>query len=216
MPVERSELKPGVELVHDSTPYPQDVMVIIDTSEGLRASPLGGGFVYLISDSMLAVSHIATDAEKAGPKWEQEYFQIEDGPVFHGWHTNHRWNGWHMPFFELDVAEQVCKAFGFDWWRYHQPDDAFYTWSEDSGDWPDMWDTRTVMVDGQPVKLYGIGAGSFIWSDAMVWCSRCDGYIQLDKCWDTSYEDLAHEKCTDTPNRGPMSVEAVKERMGWG
>lgn len=83
------------------------------------------------------------------------------------------WNGWSLPYFSREVAKQVLAQYG----EGYTP-----SWN---GDYLVMWDAPeydgetdrertlvdTVTVDGE--MFYGIGAGSWIWSETVFSCGDC-------------------------------------------
>lgn len=81
-----------------------------------------------------------------------------------------RWNGWAMPYFTLDQAKLISR--NVPGLRYDEEADAFiYRNTEDGAEAANAADHQdeeriepvTIAVDGEPVKAYPVGAGSWCW-----------------------------------------------------
>ena len=100
-------------------------------------------------------------------------FTIEDwfGP-FEGWTDGQQCNGWECPYFEFDTAIRMVDAwsnnvaFGEEVYRarYDEERDEFCFCSSGLEDW-DCFGAQTIEIEGKTIKVYSIGAFSWIWSD---------------------------------------------------
>ena len=83
---------------------------------------------------------------------------------FTGWCDGRHWNGWAMPRFEFPQAEKVVAAFDPKSGRYNAAADAFITMTADGEE--ETWTGETIALpDGGSVKVYAVGAGSWIWEE---------------------------------------------------
>lgn len=102
-------------------------------------------------------------------------FSIEDwfGP-FEGWTAGQRWNGWECPFFEFETAIRMVDAWNkvaFDneeyQARYDDERDEFCFSDGGLEEW-DCFGAQTIEAEDRAIKVYPIGAFSWIWSDTEV------------------------------------------------
>ncbi len=91
------------------------------------------------------------------------------GKKFPGYTSGDTWNGWACPYFEQKVATEVLEASranGYKW-EYEPNNDLFRVRSiddpEDYG--PEEFGAQTIHFQGREVKVYGIGAYSWIWEE---------------------------------------------------
>jgi len=85
-------------------------------------------------------------------------FTIDDGPVYEGYHVfGQCWNGWEMPYFTRDIAEQILKDC---------PDDV----PQDEGGYAGynfpLEDAKEIIDLENPIGklvVWGIGAGGWCW-----------------------------------------------------
>jgi hypothetical protein len=103
------------------------------------------------------------------PEFEKARFNIDAIPdtVFEGYSDGDTWNGFACPYFEKDVAEHVLRASvrnGYSW-TYDADRDAFIVRSiQDPPDYePEEFLGQSIMVNGQKITVYGIGAYFWIW-----------------------------------------------------
>jgi hypothetical protein len=97
-------------------------------------------------------------------------FVIDSIPdvIFEGYTDDDTWNGWACPYFEKSEAERVLQASQANHyvWSYDSERDAFIVRSEDDPEdyEPEVFEAaqRNVEDSGQ-VRVYGIGAYSWIW-----------------------------------------------------
>lgn len=97
-------------------------------------------------------------------------FAIDSIPseIFEGYTSGETWNGWACPFFEKSEAERILKASEGNRYRWtYSPDvDAFTVYSEDADEEvaSEVFEGVTANLDdGREIKVYGIGARSWIW-----------------------------------------------------
>jgi hypothetical protein len=72
-------------------------------------------------------------------------------------HQNQFWNGWVMPYFSMRHAKLVANEFNGE---YDEQRDAFIF--DNQGE-EDVYTSFVVSIEGENVKLYGIGAGYWCW-----------------------------------------------------
>ena len=91
------------------------------------------------------------------------FVDIEGGPSFPCLVTDEGWNGFAVPYFTREIAVAVAREYA----SAYNP-----SWA---GEYLVMWDTadeddrQRVLVDTMTVDdemLYGIGAGSWIWTES--------------------------------------------------
>ena len=94
-------------------------------------------------------------------------FQINDGPIYMGYTSGARWNGWATPYFTLEEAQKLQA----EWNKgedltivYDVTKDAFICKYEDD-DIPYIWEGENFHTEDGRKHLYGIGAYSHIWDD---------------------------------------------------
>ena len=90
------------------------------------------------------------------------------GATFEGYTDGDSWNGWACPYFEKPEAEHVLKASEANnyIWSYDSEQDAFIVRSKDDPEEyePEVFEAVQRNVEGgEEVKVYGIGAYSWIW-----------------------------------------------------
>lgn len=87
---------------------------------------------------------------------------LEDGRQLAAYGNGRRWNGWAMPMFDRAVGLELCRACPNI--RYDLARDAFVA-DMGEGEEPEVYTATTVTVSGQELKVYPIGAGSWIWDE---------------------------------------------------
>ena len=154
-------------IVRDDGKYPEGALVVdgYDAQGNLLAHPLGGGLQLSVPPSDHSRFEIVPDEERT-PIFTRGRFSLEglDG-TFTGWTDGTNWNGWAMPRFELAEAQLLIAALGKDAGEYDLAGDAFITRMDPSE--PETWPSEIIhLPDGGTVKVYAIGAGSWIWEEA--------------------------------------------------
>lgn len=157
----------GEIIIRDDLAYPDGALIVdgFDASGSLLAHPMGGGLQLTIPSSDIPRFTVVTELERT-PIFHRGRFEIEGvDEGFAGWSDGRAWNGWAMPYFEFDEAENVIAAVSPDSARYHEDLDAFVAKNQDDED--ETWASETIALpDGGQVKVYPIGAGSWIWDEA--------------------------------------------------
>lgn len=95
-------------------------------------------------------------------------FQIDDGPVYIGYTSGARWNGWATPYFTLEEAQKIQAEFSRgDGLRmfYDCQADKFILQYEDDDNEPYIWEGEDIQTVDGIKHLYGIGAYSHIWDE---------------------------------------------------
>lgn len=160
--------EPSNIIVRDDSIYPRGALVVhgYDESGSLLAHPLGGGPQLIIPvDAQARFSLVSRD--EATPIFCRTTFSMEglEGTRFDGWTDGRTWNGWTMPRFELDAALGLAAQLEGQL-RYDKDEDAFVNVTGNIGDDEEIWGAETIaLADGGTIKVYPIGAGSWIWDE---------------------------------------------------
>lgn len=157
-------------IVRDDAKYPEGALVVdgYDALGNLLAHPLGGGFQLIVP----LADHRRFESvpnEERTPIFRRVKFSLEglDGS-FTGWTDGTDWNGWATPHFESAEAQRLIDTLGKDVAEYDPATDAFTTRMEPSE--PENWTAEIIhLPDGGAVKVYPIGAGSWIWEEDELW-----------------------------------------------
>ena len=157
------KFKPGELIVRDDTRHPEGTLVVDrhDQDGNMRAYPLGGGLELTIPAGDATRFSVVTKDE-ATPIYRKACFNLEglDDAEFDGWSAGKRWNGWAVPCFEIQQATKLAEQLE-DQLRYDPDQDAFIS---SSGDEEDICAGQFIdLPDGGQVKVYAIGAGSWMW-----------------------------------------------------
>jgi len=146
--------------------YPANILVVVGyENDGiLLAHPVGGGLQYRLTSADSLGFRAVSKEEWESPLWRRTTFAIEGfDETFLGWTDGRKWNGWAMPYFEFCEAEKVVELLGDGHRQFIAEKDIFRTQGQD-GD--EDWEGRFITVlGGTEVKVYGIGAGSWIWDE---------------------------------------------------
>lgn len=92
-----------------------------------------------------------------------------EGISFAGYSNGDTWNGFACPYFEKDVAEQVLQVStqnGYTW-QFDLENDAFIVKNTQDPEAyePEKFVGRLVTINGGEVKVYPVGAYSWIWGE---------------------------------------------------
>ena len=123
--------------------------------------PRGGGF-----QSEIPLERFLEEFKEAEldttlrPAW----FAIDGGTRFPGYHRGDRWNGWAVPCFEARVALAIQDRWaGSDSPMVYDKEKDAFLWSPYEGEEPEAYEGEWVHINGRKEKVYGIGAGSWVW-----------------------------------------------------
>ena len=161
-----NDFKKGDRILSSDGRYPEDALVVVchDTNGDVTAFPLGGGVERQIDGARSQRFTVVTDGETT-PIYREAQFCIEDSTTFPGWTDGTLWNGWAKPLFTRDTAFQVVQALAPDV-VYNPGIDAFVAAPLTPGDDPETWDGGDIdLPDGGTVRVYPVGAGSWIWDE---------------------------------------------------
>lgn len=145
--------------------YP-DGAILCDGYESdgtLLGHPVGGGLQYRLKAGSEGMFRAVGQSEIENGVWKQSTFSIEgiDGG-FVGWTDGRHWNGWAMPCFEFSESQRVIAMMDNPNSRYGQGSDAFVTTGGDGEE--EIWMGRWIEEKGgERIKVYPVGAGSWIW-----------------------------------------------------
>jgi len=158
----------GDILVPKGKQYPDCAIVVdgYDEQGRLVIHPMGGGLETHLTVVGASVLRLVSEAERSATLFGGMRFALEDSEeVFVGWTDGRRWNGWEMPRFERREAERLVRWLGESEGRFDEVRDAFVTRAH--GGEEEVWAAETVVIsDGSALKVYPIGAGSWVWNEA--------------------------------------------------
>lgn len=97
-------------------------------------------------------------------------FSLDDGPSYAGYTADQTWNGWACPLFTKEVADQIAVAWAHDplsqmAGTYDATTDTYAFLDPENEDEPALYPGEDHVVDGQPLRLYPIGAGCWVWDE---------------------------------------------------
>jgi hypothetical protein len=147
--------------------YPEGALVCdgYDDAGRLLAHPLGGGFQLTVPTQDEPRFRVVAEGERAVALFRRGRFSLADGETaFDGWSNGEVWNGWEMPRFDSAVCQAILKSLGDEQARFDEKADAFVTVSNGEGE---AWAAEEITnTDGSRIKVYPLGAGSWIWEEA--------------------------------------------------
>jgi hypothetical protein len=159
------EFQNGDVIIRDNHSYPEGALVVEDTTAAgdLIAYPLGGGFQLTIPARQTVRFSLVPNAEKVAV-FRRGLFELEAiEEAFAGWSDGTRWNGCAKPYFEFAEASKIIAALNPPG-NYDPATDAFITALDDGEQ--DVWPSGLIVLpDGGTAKVYGIGAGAWIWEE---------------------------------------------------
>ncbi len=142
-------------LYKDEAGYTVEI-VDMDT-ETVTFARQGGGFLH----SMARQEFDSKFKPASVPEFQKTWVTSDwfpDGMKLQAYSQGLRWNGWVMPWFELDAAKTLLE---------HIPE---LRWNADGdlfklvgGEDHEIWSGKDVQVGDQTLRLYPIGAGSWCW-----------------------------------------------------
>lgn len=99
----------------------------------------------------------------------QKYFEIGDGKVrYPGYTRGERWNGFACPYFTKEVGQQIAKDGSTEdyYLIFDEKKDRFVYHDCDCDQLEyEVFEGEDIIVDGENIHVYPIGAFSWIWSD---------------------------------------------------
>ena|ERR1035437_2564603 len=147
--------------------YPEGALVCdgYDDAGRLLAHPLGGGFQLTVPAQDEPRFRAVAEGEKGTVLFRRRRFTLADGESsFDGWSNGELWNGWETPRFEFAACQEILKCLGDEEARFDEKADAFVTVSNGE---EEVWPAEGItMTDGSRMKVYPLGAGSWIWEGA--------------------------------------------------
>lgn len=98
-------------------------------------------------------------------QWRRAKFDTEDyfQPPLTGYTNGQKWNGFDMPAFEKDEAKRIGEVFGDV--IYDEAGDFFFSDMGYPEEEPERFDGFDIVVDGETVRVYAIGAGFWTWTE---------------------------------------------------
>lgn len=130
-------------------------------ADPVEFSPQGGGFVTRMKpdrfrETFKPAKQPAVRKARFTADWLPADMSVE------GFTNDMRWNGWGMPMFTLEEAQRLIEYMpGLE---HDASTDSFVMKSEnDEPGQHEVFAAQTINVDGQTVKVYAIGAGSWCW-----------------------------------------------------
>jgi hypothetical protein len=157
----------GEIICREDLGYPEGALVSdgYDDAGRLMAHRLGGGFQLTVPAQDEPRFRVITDSEKGAALFRRKRFTLADSEqAFEGWTNGQVWNGWSMPRFEYRVGVEILKSLGDGQARFDGKADAFVTVSNGESE---VWPAEQVAIaDGSQIKMYPLGAGSWIWEEA--------------------------------------------------
>jgi hypothetical protein len=100
--------------------------------------------------------------------WTAAEFQLDwlPGQRFAGYTDGSDWNGFERPYFSKPAAEALlrsCEASGYAW-EFNEEADAFVVRQLVADEiYEESFPGAVIEVNGAAMRLYPIGAGSWIW-----------------------------------------------------
>jgi hypothetical protein len=157
----------GEIVVPTEAVYPTGALAVdgYEKDGTLLAHPVGGGFQLRFKPSGEREFRVVSAEEQESIPWRRSTFEIEGvDERFSGWTDGRRWNGWAMPFFEFSEAERVFQVLTQGKGAFDSERDCFSIRNTDGED--ETWEGKQVPTLGEKiVKVYAIGAGSWIWDE---------------------------------------------------
>ena len=157
----------GDILVPKAKHFPDGAIIVdgYDSKGLLMAHLLQGEAGLRLSALSASVFRLVDEGELAGALFRRGRFALaESKEVFSGWTDGRTWNGWQMPRFEKVEAERLVRWLGDGRWRFDASRDVLVTLSQAGKE--ECWRAGTIVVsDGSAVRVYGVGAGAWMWGE---------------------------------------------------
>lgn len=101
--------------------------------------------------------------------YKQGYFYIEGmgEDVVEGYTNGDNWNGWATPVFTFENAKKVIGMIEHNSHdsRYDEKSDSFLVTFEEGSNEVETFEGMDIVVDGETVKVYPLGAYSWVWEE---------------------------------------------------
>lgn len=130
-------------------------------ADPVEYSPQGGGYVSRMTpdrfrETFKPAKEPAIRKARFTADWLPADMSVD------GFTNDMRWNGWGMPMFTLEQAQRLIPYMpGLE---HDASTDSFVMESEnDEPGQHEVFAAQTITVDGQTVKVYALGAGSWCW-----------------------------------------------------
>lgn len=160
------KFREGEIICREDLVYPEGALVCdgYDAAGRLLAHSMGGGFQLTVPAQDEPRFRVVAEGEKAAALFRRGRFSLGDGDItFAGWSNGLLWNGWELPRFEFTICQEILKVLGDEQARFDGEADAFVTVSNGE---EEMWLAEQITVtDGSRIKVYPLGAGSWIWEE---------------------------------------------------
>lgn len=91
----------------------------------------------------------------------------EESDTFSGYTFNRYWNGWQMPMFTKEVAEEVCNKYcdgEYSTWKFDKERDAFVISKADDEE-NEVYEGFDIQTENGNIHVYDIGSGNWIWDE---------------------------------------------------
>jgi len=142
--------------------------VIVEVNENDDADTVsfcnqGGGFLYKMERNRFFEEHtpVTLDAFFKGTV-SAEFLEGEEADELECFTNGRSWNGFGIPYFHFESALKLTKIMSE--LHFNKDGDQFiWTPGEPGGEDEEIYPATVIEVDGQSVKVYPIGAGSWTW-----------------------------------------------------
>lgn len=151
-------------IVREDGKFPNDALVVVgyEMDGSLLAHPLGGGLQLRIPSDEVVRFSVVSEGEKTAI-FSKGLFMLEGiEEEFEGWSDGTLWNGFEKPFFSKHTAVLVLTTTGYKW-KFEEAQDCFLVFGENDDESTAYAAKRISLPDGGTEKVYGIGAGHWIW-----------------------------------------------------
>ena len=230
----------GDILVPKEKQFPEGALVVdgYDEAGRLMAHPMGGGLQFCIEARGVEGLRLVDEAERARVLFRRGIFVLaESEERFVGWTDGRLWNGWEMPHFTRANADLLMalwnaageklaedpKACLQSVMSYDAERDAYIVTFPEDEQATETFEIENILVDGEYVRVYAIGAGSWTWdredtaedaymatlSSHVTSLDPTKGYIIVDAKGDGYYNDTT---VYDTPEAAEI---ALAEAQAW-
>lgn len=141
-------------------------------------STRGGGMVRTTSAETFERHYRPVTQADFELPYHHAYFDIEGlFGMLPGYTTGELWNGWAKPCFTAEVCEKMV-AMG----RLQRDDaqDAYFVDEQQEFDEKEVWLPETITFEGQPLKVWAVGAGYWSWDEYKA-CPHCGKPIETPR-----------------------------------